>query len=111
MASAIGHTVRGPPRTKLNVRRAPTCAATERQSVAARRMPHTSLGGLPGAAGDDLGSTDEVKVFKDEGDKEDENVSSENLLEEKSSLIDLTESEVRCSNVLKNFFFWFFIFY
>lgn len=56
--------------------------------------------------GDDLGSTDEVKVFKDEGEQ-DEEISSQNLLEEKSSLIDLTESEVsawervplnRCSN-------------
>ncbi|GAB0092095.1 hypothetical protein DMENIID0001_070570 [Sergentomyia squamirostris] len=60
-------------------------------------MPHTSHGshaGHPGASsGDDLGSTDEVKVFKDEGDREDEKISSENLLEEKSSLIDLTESE------------------
>lgn len=46
--------------------------------------------------GDDLGSTDEVKVFKDEGDREDETVSSENLLEEKSSLIDLTESAEKC---------------
>lgn len=52
-------------------------------------MPHVSSGG-----GDDLGSTDEVKVFKDEGDGEDEKRSSENLTEEKSSLIDLTESEV-----------------
>lgn len=52
-------------------------------------MPHVSSNG-----GDDLGSTDEVKVFKDEGDGEDEKRSSENLTEEKSSLIDLTESEV-----------------
>ncbi|XP_075167029.1 protein pangolin, isoforms A/H/I/S-like isoform X1 [Haematobia irritans] len=42
---------------------------------------------------DDLGSTDELKIFKDEGGREDENISSENLFEEKSSLIDLTESE------------------
>lgn len=54
-------------------------------------MPHVSSTG-----GDDLGSTDEVKVFKDEGDGEDEKRSSENLTEEKSSLIDLTESEVLC---------------
>lgn len=53
-------------------------------------MPHVSSSG-----GDDLGSTDEVKVFKDEGDGEDEKRSSENLTEEKSSLIDLTESEVQ----------------
>lgn len=52
-------------------------------------MPHVSSSG----GGDDLGSEDEVKVFKDEG--EDEKRSSENLTEEKSSLIDLTESEVR----------------
>ncbi|KAF7283014.1 hypothetical protein GWI33_001572 [Rhynchophorus ferrugineus] len=51
-------------------------------------MPHVSSSG-----GDDLGSTDEVKVFKDEGNDEDEKRSSENLTEEKSSLIDLTESE------------------
>ncbi|OAD56215.1 Protein pangolin, isoforms A/H/I [Eufriesea mexicana] len=55
-------------------------------------MPHVSSSG----GGDDLGSEDEVKVFKDEG--EDEKRSSENLTEEKSSLIDLTESEVRSSN-------------
>ncbi|CAB0031849.1 unnamed protein product, partial [Trichogramma brassicae] len=52
-------------------------------------MPHVSSSG---GGGDDLGSEDEVKVFKDEG--EDEKRSSENLTEEKSSLIDLTESEV-----------------
>lgn len=57
-------------------------------------MPHTSHTRHT-ASGDDLGSTDEVKIFKDEGDREDEKISSENLLvEEKSSLIDLTESEV-----------------
>ncbi|XP_031621997.1 protein pangolin, isoforms A/H/I/S isoform X5 [Contarinia nasturtii] len=41
----------------------------------------------------DEGSTDEVKVFKDEGEQENEEISSQSLLEEKSSLIDLTESE------------------
>ncbi|XP_037925800.1 protein pangolin, isoforms A/H/I/S isoform X7 [Hermetia illucens] len=59
-------------------------------------MPHNSHQshtGHTGSSGDDLGSTDEVKIFKDEGDREDEKISSENLLEEKSSLIDLTESE------------------
>ncbi|XP_019756856.1 protein pangolin, isoforms A/H/I/S isoform X3 [Dendroctonus ponderosae] len=50
-------------------------------------MPHVSSSG-----GDDLGSTDEVKVYKHEGIDEDEK-RSENLTEEKSSLIDLTESE------------------
>ncbi|XP_026471776.1 protein pangolin, isoforms A/H/I/S-like [Ctenocephalides felis] len=52
-------------------------------------MPHAHSA----SGGDDLGSTDEVKVFYVEGDGEDEKRSSENLLEEKSSLIDLTESE------------------
>lgn len=56
-------------------------------------MPHTNHSSHTSSSGDDLGSTDEVKVFKDEGDREDEKL-SENLLEEKSSLIDLTESEV-----------------
>ncbi|XP_014237755.1 protein pangolin, isoforms A/H/I/S isoform X4 [Trichogramma pretiosum] len=55
-------------------------------------MPHVSSSG---GGGDDLGSEDEVKVFKDEG--EDEKRSSENLTEEKSSLIDLTESEEKVS--------------
>ncbi|XP_070138582.1 protein pangolin, isoforms A/H/I/S isoform X2 [Drosophila bipectinata] len=55
-------------------------------------MPHTHT--RHGSSGDDLCSTDEVKIFKDEGDREDDKISSENLLvEEKSSLIDLTESE------------------
>ncbi|OXU20975.1 hypothetical protein TSAR_003156, partial [Trichomalopsis sarcophagae] len=54
-------------------------------------MPHVSSSG----GGEDLGSEDEVKVFKDEG--EDEKRSSENLTEEKSSLIDLTESEEKVS--------------
>ncbi|XP_041674553.1 protein pangolin, isoforms A/H/I/S isoform X5 [Drosophila eugracilis] len=56
-------------------------------------MPHTH--GRHGSSGDDLCSTDEVKIFKDEGDREDEKISSENLLvEEKSSLIDLTENKL-----------------
>lgn len=57
-------------------------------------MPHVSSA----SGGDDLGSTDEVKVFKDEGDGEDEKRSSENLTEEKHSLIDLTELEVSTNN-------------
>ncbi|XP_017853641.1 protein pangolin, isoforms A/H/I/S isoform X8 [Drosophila busckii] len=62
-------------------------------------MPHTHT--RHGSSGDDLGSTDEVKVFKDEGDREDEKISSENLLvEEKSSLIDLTESEEKGSKTV-----------
>jgi len=51
-------------------------------------MPHVS----GGAAGDDLESTDEIKVYDDEGGEDEKR--SENLTEEKSSLIDLTESEV-----------------
>jgi len=57
-------------------------------------MPHVSSSG----GGDDLGSEDEVKVFKDEG--EEEKRSSENLTEDKSDLIDLTESEVRIISVI-----------
>lgn len=53
-------------------------------------MPHVSSSG----GGDDLGSEDEVKVFKDEGEREPPS-SSENLTEDKTDLIDLTESEVR----------------
>ncbi|XP_067621231.1 protein pangolin, isoforms A/H/I/S [Eurosta solidaginis] len=67
-------------------------------------MPHNSHSsqsrhGAGGSSSDDLGSTDEVKVFKDEGDREEEKISSENLLEEKSSLIDLTESEEKGSKL------------
>ncbi|XP_013100679.1 protein pangolin, isoforms A/H/I/S [Stomoxys calcitrans] len=62
-------------------------------------MPHTSHARHTSSSGDDLGSTDEVKVFKDEGDREDEKISSENLLEEKSSLIDLTESEEKSGKI------------
>ncbi|KRF99812.1 uncharacterized protein Dwil_GK13619, isoform D [Drosophila willistoni] len=63
-------------------------------------MPHTHT--RHGSSGDDLCSTDEVKIFKDEGDREDEKISSENLLvEEKSSLIDLTESEEKGSKAAR----------
>ncbi|XP_070508028.1 protein pangolin, isoforms A/H/I/S isoform X7 [Chironomus tepperi] len=62
--------------------------------ASATKMPHTNhTTAAPASPGDDFGSTDEVKVFKDEGEKEDEQQLGENLLEEKSSLIDLTESE------------------
>jgi len=47
-------------------------------------MPHG-----PTADGDDFASTDEVKVYKDEG--EDEKRSSENLSEEKFGLVTETE--------------------
>ncbi|XP_034139404.1 protein pangolin, isoforms A/H/I/S isoform X3 [Drosophila guanche] len=63
-------------------------------------MPHTH--NRHGSSGDDLCSTDEVKIFKDEGDREDEKISSENLLvEEKSSLIDLTESEEKVNKTVR----------
>jgi len=59
-------------------------------------MPAVAGGGGGGShGGDDLGTMDEVKVFKDEGEDENEQNASESLqaelLEEKSSLI--TESE------------------
>ena len=66
-------------------------------------MPHSNHNTHASSTGDDLGSTDEVKIFKDEGDREDEKISSENLLEEKSSLIDLTESEVRLKKCIFNY--------
>ncbi|KAG8197267.1 hypothetical protein JTE90_007515 [Oedothorax gibbosus] len=49
-------------------------------------MPHV------GSGGDDLASTDEIKVFKEEGDEED-NRSSENLTELKTSLVTEGEEE------------------
>lgn len=70
---------------KLRERTRKTTVAVPRPAI----MPHVSSSG----GGDDLGSEDEVKVFKDEG--EEEKRSSENLTEDKSDLIDLTESEVR----------------
>ena len=58
------------------------------------RMPAVAAGG-GGGGGDELGPGDEIKVFKDEGEDEQEQGASESLqaelLEEKSSLI--TESE------------------
>ena len=58
--------------------------------------------------GDDLGTMDEVKVFKDEGEDENEQNASESLqaelLEEKSSL--LAESEqVRLNDFMFYYFF------
>lgn len=66
-------------------------------SGSAKASSGSSTAGAAGADMDgvDLCSTDEVKVFKDEGDRDDEKMSVEhNLLEEKSSLIDFTENEV-----------------
>ncbi len=48
-------------------------------------MPHVSSSG-----GDDLASSDEVKVYKDEGD--DEKRSSENLSEDKLGLVSESEA-------------------
>ena len=49
-----------------------------------------------GAGSDDLASSDEIKVFEDEGEKEEENraISEQNLNDLKSSLI--TEGEQVC---------------
>uniref|UniRef100_A0A1B0GEJ6 CTNNB1 binding N-teminal domain-containing protein n=1 Tax=Glossina morsitans morsitans TaxID=37546 RepID=A0A1B0GEJ6_GLOMM len=63
-------------------------------------MPHSSHTRHSGSSGDDLGSTDEVKVFKDEG--EDEKISENLLKEDKSSLIDLTESEEKSGRVTRS---------
>ena len=49
-------------------------------------MPHVSSSG-----GDDLASSDEVKVYKDEG--EEENPSAENLAEDKVGLVTEGETE------------------
>ena len=49
-------------------------------------MPHVNSGG-----GDDLASTDEVKVYHDEGEVEEEKRSSENLSEDKLGLVTETE--------------------
>lgn len=70
-------------------------------------MPHASSGGGGGAtsggggggggsasSGDDFASTDEVKVYKDEGDDE-KRSSDENLSEDKIGLVTETE-EVGC---------------
>lgn len=56
-------------------------------------MPHASEDG--GAAGEDACSSDELIVFKDEEGGEDVvKRSSDKVTEEKSDLIDLSESEV-----------------
>lgn len=56
-------------------------------------MPHASEDG--GAAGEDACSSDELIVFKDEDGGEDVvKRSSDKVTEEKSDLIDLSETEV-----------------
>lgn len=64
------------------------CLLTVRACVCVSEvvMPHVGTA----SGGDDLASTDEIKVFKEEGDEED-NRSSENLTELKTSLV--TEGE------------------
>lgn len=53
-------------------------------------MPHVNSGG----SDDIYGNSDEVKVYRDEGDEENEKRSSENLSEDKLGLVTETE-EVR----------------
>jgi len=50
-----------------------------------------AVGGVGGVGGDEFGSTDEVKVYKEEGDEENNKSFAENLSEEKTEL--LTETE------------------
>lgn len=64
-------------------------------------MPHASEDG--GAAGEDACSSDELIVYKDEVGGEDVvKRSSDKVTEEKSDLIDLSETEVK-----RRFFFFF----
>lgn len=59
-------------------------------------MPHASEDGGAGAGGEDACSSDELIVFKDEDGGEDVvKRSSDKVTEEKSDLIDLSESEVK----------------
>lgn len=61
---------------------------------AAEAMPHASEDGVA-AAGEDACSSDELIVFKDEDGGEDVvKRSSDKVTEEKSDLIDLSETEV-----------------
>lgn len=53
-------------------------------------MPHVSND----SGGDDLCSSDEVKVFKDEGEEKRSSENLNELTEEQHDLIDLSESEV-----------------
>ncbi|CAG0916833.1 unnamed protein product [Notodromas monacha] len=50
---------------------------------------------MPHVSGGDLGANDEVKVFKEEGEEENEKRSSENLAEDKNCLMVIAESEGR----------------
>lgn len=65
-------------------------------------MPHASEDG--GAAGEDACSSDELIVFKDEDGGEDVvKRSSDKVTEEKSDLIDLSETEVKPSLITYNY--------
>ena len=59
-------------------------------------VPVIAMPQVGGAGSDDLASSDEIKVFEDEGEKEEENraISEHNLNDLKSSLI--TEGEQVC---------------
>lgn len=67
-------------------------------------MPHVSSSG---DGGDELATEDEIKLYKHEG--EEDKTSSENLTEDKSDLIDLTESEVRQRISLSRIYLLFFL--
>lgn len=102
-AIAVRHQISPPGVSSDTVAIVPSVTVSNSGALALK-MPHSNhpaSSTTPASPGDDYGSTDEVKVFKDEGDKEDEQSSGENLLlEEKSSLIDLTESEVSYAEFL-----------
>jgi len=63
-------------------------------------MPHVNTGG-----NDDIYDRDEVKVYRHEGDEENEKKSSENLSEDKLGLVTETE-EVRNLIAWLNFSLW-----
>lgn len=94
-AVAVRHQISPPGVSSDTIAIVPSVTVSNSGALALK-MPHSNHPASSSTPpSDDFGSTDEVKVFKDEGDKEDEQSPGENLLlEEKSSLIDLTESEV-----------------
>lgn len=76
-----------------------TSVAVTTAARAAEVMPHASEDG--GAAGEDACSSDELIVFKDEDGGEDVvKRSSDKVTEEKSDLIDLSETEVNVAILL-----------
>ena len=56
-------------------------------------MPHAAASAAA-SRGDDFGSTDEVKVYKDEGGDDENKSAEENLTEEKLGLLTETEQVV-----------------